>query len=160
MSPDLMRTVQRGCDTGAWLSVLPSPMAGTELSADEFCYSLSICYGRNPTGLQPTCDGYYAMFSACHAFSCTRGGLVIIRHNEIRDELCDMASKLFTLGGSQRTENQPMLCFQGRNVQAISNTRGQMRCSNPRLMGTINILHPVCTGGGHRCKNLQRQRSI
>jgi hypothetical protein len=71
-------------------------MAGAELSADEFCNSLAIRYGRTPNRLQPTCDGCGAMFSACHAFACAKGGLVIFRHNEIYDELFGMASKAFT----------------------------------------------------------------
>jgi hypothetical protein len=67
ISPDLRRKVQRRCDTGAWFSVLPSPMAGTELLAYEFCDSLAIGYDRTPTGLQPTCDRCSASFSARHA---------------------------------------------------------------------------------------------
>jgi hypothetical protein len=96
MPPDLSWVGQQGCDAGDWLSVLPSPMAGTELSADEFCNSLAINYGRNPTGLQPACDGCGAAFSARRAFSCAKGGLVSIHHNKICDELCDMAAKSFT----------------------------------------------------------------
>jgi hypothetical protein len=61
------------------------PMSGTQLSEGEFCDSLAIRYGSNPTGLQPTCDGCGAAFSARHAFACAKGGLVIIRHNKIRD---------------------------------------------------------------------------
>jgi hypothetical protein len=49
VSPGLPRAVQRGCDTGDWLSVLPSPMAATELSANELCDSLAIRFGRNQT---------------------------------------------------------------------------------------------------------------
>jgi hypothetical protein len=96
MPPDLRRKIQCGCDTGAWISVLPSPMAGTELSADEFCDSLSIHYASNPTGLQPTCDGCGEALSARHTFSCVEGSLVIICHKKNCHELCDMSAKSFT----------------------------------------------------------------
>jgi hypothetical protein len=35
-------------------------------------------------------------FSVCHTLECKTGGLVISRHNEIRDELVDLASRAFT----------------------------------------------------------------
>jgi hypothetical protein len=38
----LSRTVMRGTETGTWLAVLHSTIAGTELSSDEFCDSLHI----------------------------------------------------------------------------------------------------------------------
>jgi hypothetical protein len=95
MTKDLSRTVSRGCETGAWLTVMPSTIAGTELSADEYRDSLHMRYGREPAGLQPQCDGCGAKFDTRHAFSCRKGGLIIIRHNEIRDELCDMACRAF-----------------------------------------------------------------
>jgi hypothetical protein len=54
---------------------------------------------RNPdhtlAGLQPTCDRCGASFNNCHAFSCAKGGFVIIRHNELRDELFDMVYRAF-----------------------------------------------------------------
>jgi hypothetical protein len=65
------------------------------MSSDEFCDSLHIRYGRTPAGLQPACDGCGASFNTHHAFSCAKGGLVIIRHKELRDALCDMASRAF-----------------------------------------------------------------
>jgi hypothetical protein len=91
----LSGTIIRGTETGAWLTVLSSTIAGTELSSDELCDSLHIRYSRTPAGLQPTCDGCGASFNARHAFSCAKYGLVIIRHNELRDELYDMASRTF-----------------------------------------------------------------
>jgi hypothetical protein len=30
-----------------------------------------------------------------HAFSCVKGGFIIIRHNELRDEFCDVMSRAF-----------------------------------------------------------------
>jgi hypothetical protein len=51
------------------------------------------------------------VFSAWHALSCAKGGLVVIRHNELCDELGNVVSKAFspTFGGLQQTNNQRML---------------------------------------------------
>jgi hypothetical protein len=138
-------------------------MAATELCADEFCDILVIHYVRNPTGLQPTCDGYGAAFSARHTFSCAKDGLVIIRHSEIRDEICDMAAKSFT-PSTVRNEPKINLCCAAKegtcNPSTTTEDRRQIKCSNSRRMGARNRLHSGCTGDGHRRKNLQRQRSI
>jgi hypothetical protein len=91
----LQRTLRRGCKTGTWLAVTPSTIVGTYLSSDEFCDSLHIRYGCTPQGIQPACDGCGADFTTHHTFSCAKGGLVIIRHTELRDELSDMATRAF-----------------------------------------------------------------
>jgi hypothetical protein len=78
------RTIQRGEQTGAWLlSVLPSTVNGTELSAQEFRDALLMQYGITPSDLPATCDGCEASFTLQHALSCKKGGLVIFRYNEI-----------------------------------------------------------------------------
>jgi hypothetical protein len=41
----------------------------------------------------PFCDGCHQKFSMWHALECKKGGLVISRFNDIRDELSDLASK-------------------------------------------------------------------
>ena len=77
------RTIRRGEQTGAWLSVLPSTVNGTELSAQEFRDALLMRYGITPPDFPATCDGCEASFTLQHALSCKKGGLVIFRHNEI-----------------------------------------------------------------------------
>jgi hypothetical protein len=96
MSCDERRAILRGQSTGQWLSVLPSTVNGTELSAQEFRDSLLLRYGRSPPDLPTHCDGCSKKFSVRHALECKKGGLVISRHNEIRDELCDLASRALT----------------------------------------------------------------
>ena len=39
-----------------------------------------------------SCDGCGSAFSLSHALDCCRGGLVIQRHNEVRDALGDLAA--------------------------------------------------------------------
>jgi predicted RNA-binding Zn-ribbon protein involved in translation (DUF1610 family) len=91
----LQRTLMRGCETGAWLADMPSTIAGIELSSDEFCDSLHIRYGCTSQRLKPACDGCGAAFTTRRAFYCPKGGLVIIRHNKVRDELSDMVARAF-----------------------------------------------------------------
>jgi hypothetical protein len=57
------RTIRRGTETGAWLSVLPSTVSGTELSAQEFRDALSMRYGETPPDFPARCDGCDAPFT-------------------------------------------------------------------------------------------------
>jgi hypothetical protein len=90
---DTRRTILRGKETGQWLSVMPSTLNGTELSAQEFRDALLLRHARTPGDLPSHCDGCGAKFDVRHALGCKKGGLVILRHNEINEELCDLASK-------------------------------------------------------------------
>jgi hypothetical protein len=49
-----------------------------------------------PPDLPPLCDGRNQKFSVLHALECKEGGLVISRHNEIRDELINLPSKVLS----------------------------------------------------------------
>jgi hypothetical protein len=72
---------------------LPSTVNGMELSAPEFRDAFLLRYARCPPDLPSHCDGCLQKFSVWHALECKTGGLVIFRHNEIRDELSDLATK-------------------------------------------------------------------
>jgi hypothetical protein len=90
---DLCRTILRGMVTSQWISFMPSTVNGTVLSAQEYRDVFLLRYGRCPGDLQPHCDGWGQKFSIRHALECKKGGNVISRHNEIRDELADLAAK-------------------------------------------------------------------
>lgn len=92
---DDRRTIMRGKDTGQWLSVLPSQVNGTELSADEFRDNVMLRYAREPVHLPTHCDGCHKKFSVRHALECKKGGLVISRHDEVRDELAALAVQAY-----------------------------------------------------------------
>ena len=49
-------------------------------------------YLKPLVSLPPLCDGCGAQFSTVHALDCRKGGLVSLRHNEIRDLLCNLSS--------------------------------------------------------------------
>ena len=52
-------------------------------------------YQRPLLRMPATCDGCGVAFNLEHALDCRKGGLVIQRHNEIRDALVDLASIAF-----------------------------------------------------------------
>jgi hypothetical protein len=54
---DTRRTILRGKESGAWLSVPPAEVNGTVLRAQEWRDSLQLRYARSPGDLQPLCDG-------------------------------------------------------------------------------------------------------
>jgi hypothetical protein len=95
MSSAVKRTILRGKSTGKWLSTLPTIVNGTVIAPQEFRDGLCLRYAITPEGLPSHCDGCGQKFSKDHALSCKKGGLVTIRHNEIRDELGFLCSQAF-----------------------------------------------------------------
>jgi hypothetical protein len=93
LSCDLRRTILRGKATGQWISVMPSTVNGTVFSTQEYRDAFLLRYGRCPGDLQPHCGGCGQKFCVRHALECKKDGNVISRHNEIRDELADLAAK-------------------------------------------------------------------
>jgi hypothetical protein len=103
---DTRRTVERGKQTGQWLNVTPSTFNGTELSAQEFRDALFLRYGRSPGDLPSHCDGCGQKFTIQHALECKKGGKVIQRHNELRDEIGNLAAKAFI---PSAIRNEPLI---------------------------------------------------
>ena len=54
--------------------------------------ALAVRYKNPLLGLPPTCDDCGAPSSLAHAVVCRKGGLIIQRHNEIRDAMSDLAA--------------------------------------------------------------------
>jgi len=75
---------------------MPALYHGTELSAQELCDALYLCYAQTSPDLPPHCDGCGQQFSVHNGLACTLGGLVLAHHNELNDELADLASRAFT----------------------------------------------------------------
>ena len=90
------RQLRRATKTGAWLTVQPSTVNGMELGVQEWQDAVFPRYGIEPPDLPKYCDGCNARFSICHALDCKRGGLIMARHNELRDRVADLDGKAFT----------------------------------------------------------------
>ena len=64
------------------------------------CYGILIflcaCYNVYPVNLQSHCDRCGTVFGVTHTLSCSIGGLVIARHNEICDKIFYLSWRAFT----------------------------------------------------------------
>ena len=80
--------------------------------ATEFCDVLCARYNITPLKIQSNCDRCGTAFDVCHTLSCSKGGLVIKRHNKVHDELLDLARRDFT---SASVHVEPLI-HQGRNI--------------------------------------------
>ena len=97
----LQRSILRAKDSlSSWLNVIPTKKDFYDLSANEFRDALSLRYSKPLLLLPPNCDGCGDLFTTTHALDCRKGGLVIQRHNEIRDTIYDLC----TLAWSQVTK--------------------------------------------------------
>ena len=87
--------MERACQTGLYLKVVPSHINGTVLSADEWRDNTRLRYNMLPLDMPQRCDGCGEKFTVEHALSCRLGGLVHTRHNMGADEwrhLCGCAT--------------------------------------------------------------------
>jgi hypothetical protein len=89
-----VRAIERSINekTSAWLTVLPVERNNFDLSPVEFRDALAIRYRRPLLSTPGLCDGCGEKFTLSHVLSCKKGGLIIQRHNEIRDALGDLTS--------------------------------------------------------------------
>ena len=88
------KRLDRMKEAGSWIQAAPDRFDGSELSNDEWHDNITTRYGMRPKGLPQRCDGCNAGFSVEHGLSCKKGGLVVIRHDDLRDEyehLCGLA---------------------------------------------------------------------
>jgi hypothetical protein len=76
----------------AWLNAIPVRKDHFDLNANEFRDALCLRYMKPLLNLPSFCDGCGQPFTTSHALDCRKGGLVVQRHNEIRDIICDLSS--------------------------------------------------------------------
>ena len=112
------RQMRRATKTGAWLTVQPYRVNGTDLGAQEWRDSLFLRYGLDPPDLPTHCNGCQAKFLISHALECKKGGLVTVRHNELRDGVAYLAGKAFTLS---HVRDDPLI-YSGRAVKRMKST--------------------------------------
>lgn len=66
----------------------------------------AVRYHREPPDLPSQCDGCGGKFTLRHALACKKGALVLIRHDEVRDELANLAARALT---PSRVRDEPSI---------------------------------------------------
>ena len=102
-----VRAVRRAIDgkCSNWLNVTPVSRFGFTLSEREFRDAIALRYRRPVVDMPSHCDGCDMPTTVSHALSCRKGGLIIKRHNEIRDSLGDMMAM-----GFSNVIKEPIIC--------------------------------------------------
>ena len=91
LPPRMKRAVIAAEEKGSssWLTALPLADFGFSLSKGEFQDALNLRYGWTPPRLPSLCVCGDS-FNSDHALSCTHGGYLGLRHNEVRDLLGEL----------------------------------------------------------------------
>eukprot|EP00978_Attheya_sp_CCMP212_P029231 scaffold103337_cov31-Attheya_sp.AAC.1 len=113
--------IGHGGKTGGWITVLPNVMNGSILSDLEFRDGFHLCYVMTLQNLPTHCDGCNAKCNIDHAFNCKKGGLVITRHNEVKDELGFLATLAIHRQRMQSATNHSFSLVALQIVKAIMN---------------------------------------
>lgn len=108
--------MKRSCETGIWVTVMPSTANGTELSAEEFRDGVRLRFGLTPGNLQEHCDGCAQRFSVGHALTCKKGGLVLLRHNDVKAEWNNVCAQALT---ASAVTDEPLI-HTGRDHRAAA----------------------------------------
>ena len=112
------RLVEANClkGAGAWLSCLLLPAHGYDLDWRSFRDGLAIRYNLLPVDCPSHC-ACGAAFGLDHAMICCLGGLLITRHNHVRDLV---ASLLRHVNSDVATEPPPLLPLLGQDATRLS----------------------------------------
>ncbi len=102
-----------------WLTIVPSRLNGTGISAEEWHNNARLRYNHSPLDMPERCDGCNCQMTVEHALLCKKGGLVHIRHDDVADEwrhLCGCGTAL-SFG---RVERKPRIYSSvGRHVREV-----------------------------------------
>jgi hypothetical protein len=95
---------------------MPHTLNGTELSEEEFGDNLRLRFGLTPLALPERCDGCDAKFTVAHALSCKKGGLVLLRHNDIAAEWHSLCASALT---PSAVSDEPLI-LTGRDIPGVT----------------------------------------
>ena len=135
-SPAQQRRLQRVAKAASWLSTAPNRLNGAELSAEEFRDSLRIRYGFEPPNLPSRCDGCNSKFSVEHALSCKKGGLVLLRHNEVAGEWHQLCAAAFS---PSAVSDEPFICSGQHNGQEAAAAPANPEVLPPEARGDVAV---------------------
>ncbi|CAH3182924.1 unnamed protein product [Porites lobata] len=150
MLPDkTQRAVDLACEKGAsnWLTVIPLKDIDLDLNKREFRDAVRLRHDW-PIPDKPSVCVCGSMFTVDHAMICQRGGLVIQRHNEIRDlqaELLDMIADLPAMCtcGDLFTVDHAMVCRHGGLIIQRHNEIRDLEAEMLRMVCTDVETEPV-----------------
>lgn len=106
----------------SWLTCLPLTEYGFTLSKSEFRDAIHLRYGWTPARL-PTHCVCGDTFSVDHALSCSHGGYLGLRHNEIRDLLGELLHDTC----SNVCVEPALECLSGEQLRQSANTAAEAR---------------------------------
>ena len=120
ISSTLQRVMDLGTEKGAstWLTALPLQEQGFTLNKQEFQDALCLRYGWQLKNLPSHCV-CGSVFSVDHAMTCSLGGLIIIRHNDI----CDITANWLSEVCRNVKSEPPLLPLTGENIVPLSANR-------------------------------------
>ncbi len=108
------------CASGVWLTVVPSRLNGTSISADEWHDNVRLRYNHLPLDMPQQCDGCNEQMTVEHALSCKKGGLVHIRHDNVADEWQHLCVTALSFA---RVEREPRIFSSiGRRAREVGDT--------------------------------------
>ena len=87
-------------------------------------------YGLLPHHLPDQCDGCGQKFSVEHAMTCKKGGLVVLRHNDVAQEWSELCCR--ALAPSAVSDKPLIYSGQDSNGNGANNTT-----TNPELRGDV-----------------------
>ena len=85
-----------------------------------------------PENLADTCAGCGQQFSVEHAFSCRKGGQILARHDDLKEEFGTLAAHAF---GRSRVFDEPVIKT-SRDVRAAGQPGGEVM---PDIRGNIGV---------------------
>jgi hypothetical protein len=121
-----------------WLTTMPDRLNGTVLSADEFRDSLRLRFGLVSIGLPDRCYGCGQRLG--HGMTCKKGGLVMLRHNNVAAEWHHLCAQALT---PSAVSDEPLI-HRGRDGNAGANAAGEEE--PPELCGDV-AAHGFWRGG-------------
>ena len=135
------RAVELATEKGAsnWLTVIPIKEMNFNLNKREFRDAIKLRYDWEIADLLAMCT-CGDLFTVDHAMVCRHGGLIIQRHNEIRDLEAEMLRTVCT-----DVEIEPVL--QGITGEELNRRANKAtRCSRSRVLGQTAICFFRCSG--------------
>ena len=88
--------LERACEGGGWLTLLPISQYGTDISREEFRDALQWILDITLQDPLMACNGCSDPFTVDHTCCYKRGGLVVLQNNLLNKEEADMYGVEYT----------------------------------------------------------------